>query len=427
MTLTPEGYRSRLIENELIIALDTPGAMVIEGPKSCGKTWCARHISESEFSLVDPENDFLNRKRAEMDPVIALSGKIPHLIDEWQEVPKIWDAVRYTVDQSNQCGRFILCGSTCVDKSKIIHSGAGRIISIRMRTMSLYESGESKGEISLQDLFNGKFENVLGDNRSFDELAYLTTRGGWPNLLEKDEARYSVDLKDMLNKIIEVDSQKTDGKRRDLSKLRKTIRSLARNESTIVSKAKIASDIREFDDEDVEEETVGEYIGILERLFIVEDQPAFSPNYRSPVRVGKSPKRHFIDPSLAVAALEINSESLKQDLKLFGFLFEALCERDLKIYAQTFGGKLYHYRDHTGREIDAVVEVPGKGWGAFEIKLGGNQTDEAASNLLSIDRFIRNDGKAKPPLFLCVISGTEIFAHRRPDGVYVVPIRMLGP
>ena len=427
MTLTPEGYRSRLIENELIIALDTTGAMVIEGPKSCGKTWCARHISESEFSLVNPENDFLNRKRAEMDPVIALSGKIPHLIDEWQEVPKIWDAVRYTVDQSNQCGRFILCGSTSVDKSKIIHSGAGRIISIRMRTMSLYESGESKGEISLQDLFNGKFENVLGDNRSFDELAYLTTRGGWPNLLEKDEARYSVDLKDMLNKIIEVDSQKTDGKRRDLSKLRKTIRSLARNESTIVSKAKIASDIREFDDEDVEEETVGEYIGILERLFIVEDQPAFSPNYRSPVRVGKSPKRHFIDPSLAVAALEINSESLKQDLKLFGFLFEALCERDLKIYAQTFGGKLYHYRDHTGREIDAVVEVPGKGWGAFEIKLGGNQTDEAASNLLSIDRFIRNDGKAKPPLFLCVISGTEVFAHRRPDGVYVVPIRMLGP
>ncbi len=427
MTLTPEGYLSRLVETELKVGLNAAGAISIEGPKSCGKTWCARSLAESEYSLVDPNGGFMNRKMADIEPVTALDGKEPHLIDEWQEVPEIWDAVRFTVDKSNQCGRFILCGSTSVNKSKIRHSGSGRILSIRMHPMSLFESGNSTGDVSLRGLFGGEFKNSAGEPRSLDELIQFTIHGGWPNNLENNEEESLKTLKDMINKICEVDSQKVDGKTRNVNKLKKTIKSLARNESTITAKSKIASDIREFDNETVEEETVSEYLDVFKKLYLIEDQPAYSPNYRSSVRVGKNPKRHFTDPSLAVAALNLNSESLKQDLNTFGFMFESLCERDLRIYAQTFGGELYHYRDHSGREIDAVVEIPGKGWGAFEIKLGSNQTDSAAENLKSIDRFIRNDGKATPPQFLCVISGTEGYAYRRPDGVYVVPICMLGP
>ena len=427
MTLTPEGYRSRLIEKELTVALNAAGAVAIEGPRSCGKTWCARHLSESECSLTDPSNGFLNLEMARMDAMNALPGEAPHLIDDWQEAPKIWDAVRYTVDGSEQCGRFVLTGSASADISKIMHSGAGRIITMRMRTMSLFESGESSGEISLQGLFDGQFENVLGESRPFDELARLIIRGGWPGLLKKSETECIATLGEMHYRIAETDVRMIGGVRRDSGKLLETMRALAKSESTVASKSKIASIVRESEDGTVEEETVAEYIRVLEKLFVIENQPAFHPRCGSSVRVAKAPKRHFTDPSLAAAALGIDGESLKKDLKTFGSLFEALCERDLRIYAQTFGGTLCHYRDHSGRRIDAVVEVPGKGWGAFDIRLGGNQTDEAASNLLSIDGFIRNDGKAEPPLFLCVISGTEVFAHRRPDGVYVVPIRMLGP
>ena len=427
MTLTPAGYRHRLVEEQLNQGLRAAGAIVIEGPKSCGKTWCARNLAESEYSLVDPENDFMNRKVANMDPLAALQGSEPHLIDEWQEIPKIWDAVRFTIDQESRHGRFILCGSTTADKSKIVHSGVGRIMSVRMHTMSSYESGDSTGGVSLSRLFNGDFETTYGKISSLDDLVRITVRGGWPGFLDMDEKDILASLKDMIDKICEIDSQKIDSKERDVGKLKKTFKSLARNESTLAAKTKIASDIREWDDEKVEEETISEYLDVLKKLFIVEDQPAYSPDYRSPVRVGKAPKRHFTDPSLAVAAMGLDSTSLKQDLDTFGSMFEALCERDLRIYAQAIGGSLYHYRDHSGREIDAVVEVPGKGWGAFEIKLGGNQTDEAAKSLLKVDSFIRNDGKAAPPLFLCVLSGTEGFAYRRPDGVYVVPICMLGP
>ncbi len=426
MTLTPEGYISRLAEKQLNTGLRAAGAVVIEGPKSCGKTWCARNAAESEYSLVDPSGNFMNRRVAGIDPTAALEGPEPHLIDEWQEVSGIWDAVRFSVDGGGRRGRFILCGSSSADKSELIHSGVGRIVSVRMYTMSLSESGDSSGEVSLEGMFRGEFGAVTGTARTLDELIRLTVRGGWPNLLGTEEEEASFVLKDMIARICEVDSQKAGGKQRDVNKLRRTFASLARNESTMAAKSKIASDILEFSGEKVEDETVSEYIDLFGKLFLIEDQPAFSPNYRSPVRVGKSPKRHLTDPSLAAAAMGLDSESLKRDLDTFGFLFEALCERDLRIYAQTFGGKLYHYRDHGGREIDAVVEIPGKGWGAFEIKLGSDQTDKAAQNLLAVDAFIRKSG-AEPPLFLCVISGTEGCSYCRSDGVYVVPICMLGP
>lgn len=427
MTLTPAGYRPRLIEEQLNKGLRSAGAVVIEGPGSCGKTWCARSFAESECSLADPENDFSNRKTADIDPPVALAGSEPHLIDDWQDVPKIWDAVRRTIDQEGRNGRFILCGSKAADVSGIMDPGAGRMVSVRMRTMSLYESGDSSGDVSLRSLFEGRLETAYGKISSLDDLARLTARGGWPGLLGMDEKDVRACLRGMIDRICEADARRAGSKKRNVGKLKKTFRALARNESMPAAKKKIASDTLGPDGRGVEEETVAEYMDVLKKLFIIEDQPAYSPNYRSPVRVGKAPKRHFTDPSLAVAAMGLDSSSLKQDLDTFGSMFEALCERDLRIYAQAIGGSLYHYRDHSGREIDAVVEIPGKGWGAFEIKLGGNQTDEAAENLLKVDSFIRNDGKAAPPLFLCVISGTEGFAYRRPDGVYVVPICMLGP
>ena len=427
MTLTPPGYRRRLIEEELDLSLRTAGAVSIEGPRYCGKTWCARNLAESECSLDDPKGDYSNCMIAEIEPTSALEGKEPHLIDEWQEVPELWDAVRFTVDCEQRSGRFILCNSTVADSSRIMHSGAGRIVSVKMRTMSLFESGDSTGAVSLRGLFDGTFEMKVGSPKSLDELARLIVRGGWPSLIDMPEKEASTILRKMISDICEVHAEKADGRKRDAGKLEKTFRSLARNESTVAAKSKIASDVGRFDDGKVEEETVSEYLGVLKKLFLIEDQSAYQPCYGSSIRVVKKPKRHFTDPSLAIAALNLNSESLKQDLNTFGFMFEALCERDLRIYAQTFGGELYHYRDHSGREIDAVVEIPGKGWGAFEIKLGSNQTDSAAENLKNIDQFIRKDGKATPPQFLCVISGTEGFAYRRPDGVYVVPICMLGP
>ncbi len=427
MTLTPAGYRKRLVEGRILKSLKSAGAVSIEGPKNCGKTWCARSIANSEYSLVDPENNFVKLRIAREDPSVALEGEEPHLIDEWQDVPKIWDAVRYTVDRDGRKGRFILCGSSSADKSFISHSGAARIVDVRMQTMSLYESGDSSGTVSLKGLFEGKFENSLGQSPGLEELSRLVVRGGWPGLLESDEESVNIVLTDYINKLCEEDAQKIGGKRRDVAKLKRLFRSLARNESTMSTKKKLCSDILQYEDESLDNDTVNDYLDALDRLHIIENQPAYSPNYRSPVRVGKNPKRHLADPSLAAAALGLTGKALRNDLKTLGFLFEALCERDLRIYADTFGGELYHYHDHSGREIDAVVETKNEGWGAFEIKLGQESIESAAENLKKIREYMRNDETASEPRFLCVITGMGGSAYRREDGVYVVPITALGP
>ena len=427
MTLTPEGYRQRLVEKEVSESLRVAGAVSIVGPKSCGKTWCARNFANSEYSLVDPEDNFINFRMAYEDPSIALEGDEPHFIDEWQDVPKIWDAVRFTVDKESRKGRYLMCGSSTVDKGKISHSGAARIMDVRMHTMSLFESGDSDGKISLMSLFNDSFKSVRGRSHTIEGLADLIIRGGWPSLLDSDGGSANRFLRDYMDKICEVDAQKTDGKKRNVMNLKRLLRSLARNESTMAAKKKLATDIMEFEDERIDEETVSDYLDVFSRLFLIDDQPAYSPRYRSSVRVGKKPKRHLADPSLAAAALDLDRRSLLSDLKTFGFLFESLCERDLRIYSSVLGGSLYHYHDHSGREIDAVVELKGYGWGAFEIKLGQGAVDEAADSLKKIYRFIETDGDVIPPTFLCVITGTGGFAYRRDDGVYVVPIGMLRP
>ncbi len=424
MTMVPEGYFRRLIEDDIQAMLGTAGAVSIEGPRYCGKTWCARSLSNSEYSLADPGNDFINLHIAKGDPAVTLEGDGPHLIDEWQDVPRIWDAVRYTVDRDGEKGRFILCSSSAVDRSKISHSGAGRIIDFRMRTMSLYESGDSSGKVSLRGLFDENLKTVKVDSPTLEEISWLIVRGGWPGLLDSDESSVRQFLLDRIDEICEKDAKKVDGKRRDVVKLKRFFRSLAENESKVVTKKRLSS--TSSDDDGLDNDTVTDYLDVLDKLYLIEDQPAFSPNYRSSVRVGKNPKRHLADPSLAAAALGMDKKALMSDLKTMGFLFEALCERDLRIYADTFDGELFHYRDHGNREIDAVVELKNVGWGAFEIKLGSDAIDDGAENLKRIRDFMERDG-ATCPKFLCVITGQGGYAYRREDGVYVVPITALGP
>ena len=420
-------YLPRLVESEIQRTMGVMGAVSLEGPKACGKTWCARQLSKSEFSLVNPEGNFSNRRYAEIDPTLALNGDQPHLIDEWQDVPQIWDAVRYSIDEDGAKGKYILCGSSSVDKTKLSHSGSGRISPIRMHTMSLFESGESDGSISLNGIFDGSFTNCTVKRRSIDEISAMIVRGGWPGMIGANPDLVSVELQRYLQNACSMDTQKIDGKRRNVQGLMRIIRSLARNESTMAKQAKIAQDTTEDDSEPLSIPTVEDYLDVLDRLFLTENQMAFSPQFRSSLRVGKNPKRHLADPSLSVAALGLNTTSLKEDPKTLGFMFEALCERDLRIYAQYLGGKLYHYRDYKDREIDAVVEIPGKGWGAFEIKLGSNQEDSAAEMLLSMRDMMERNEASNLPEFLCVINGTGDIAYRRDDGVYVVPITALRP
>ncbi len=427
MTLEPDGYLPRLIEKEVCTAMKAAGAVSIEGPKSCGKTWCSRKFANSEFSLVDPADNFINREIANMDPAAVLKGERPHLIDEWQEVPRIWDAVRYSVDLDGSKGSYILSGSSSVDMGSLMHSGAMRIISVRMRPMSLFESKDSLGSTSLPSLFDGSFEMSKGKSCSLEELAWLIVRGGWPGNLSLKEDQVKLAMGSYMHRVCGVDAQKIDGKRRNVEGLRRTLRSLARNESTMASKSRIASDIKEFESESIDDETVSNYMDIFERLYLRDDQPAYNPHRRSSYRVGKAPKRHLADPSLAAAALEIGTKELSTDLKTMGLLFESLCERDLRIYAQASGGSLHHYRDHSGKEIDAVVEMPGKGWGAFEIKLGQNSADTAAANLLKIRDSMESKEPRSGPSVMCVLTGTGSLAYRREDGVYVVPITSLGP
>lgn len=425
MTLRKTDYKPRLADKRLEDLLRAFGAVCIEGPKWCGKTWTALNVAKSVVYIASPENNFGNRTLAQLSPNLVLEGGAPHLIDEWQEAPAIWDAVNFAVNQQTARGRFILTGSATPNFKGVLHSGAGRIANMQMYTMSLLESGDSTGQVSLEALFAGAFTPQKQQPASLDQLIHLIVRGGWPGSLGLPIKAAAELPRAYLGSIISDDLHRIDGSKKDQQKVNRLLRSLARNESTVVSNATLRRDIRDKDGETISEETISDYLDLLQRMFLRNDQPAFDPNMRSSVRVGKSVKRHFIDPSLAVAAMEVSDAMLGKDLKTLGFLFEAMCERDLKIYAAGFQGKLFHYRDGTGREIDAVIEHPDGRWGAIEIKLGGNQIDQAAESLLAVRTAMENDPRAKPPHFLCVICGLGEYAYRRKDGVFVVPITML--
>ncbi len=423
--LTPNGYTKRLIDKKISEYLNAFGAVCVEGPKWCGKTWTSLNHANSVSYIADPVNNFQNRTMAQLSPELVLQGDSPRLIDEWQEVPAIWDAIRFEVDKASEKGKFILTGSATPNHKGVLHSGAGRIGRIRMQTMSLWETGDSTGNVSLMELFDSVVKPINTGEVRLQQLIYYVVRGGWPGNIEVDVNSVRNLPKEYLKAIVEDDMFNTDGVKRDSRKVNSLLHSLGRNESTIVSNSTICKDIQKYDESKIDPDTIADYLNVFNRLFLLEEQAAFNPNLRSSRRVLNSPKRHFSDPSLAVAALGATPEKLLNDLNTFGFLFEALCEHDLRIYAEYNNGQLFHFRDDKSNEIDAIVELPDGRFGAFEIKLGANQIDAAASELLRMKAIMEREGNA--PSILCVICGMSNMAYTREDGVMVVPITALKP
>ena len=427
--LTPDGYKDRFIDEKINRMLGIYGAICVEGPKWCGKTWTSRNHAMSASYIGDPAGNFMNKQLAEMDPSLVLDGEFPRLVDEWQVVPGIWDAVRYKVDQTAEKGRYVLTGSSTPIMKGELHGGSGRIGKIHMRTMSLQETGVSSGAVSLMDLFNDSMQSKATGDISLNYLIELVARGGWPGMQSLQLEECLQIPVDYLNNIPD-DMERSDGKKRDVRKVKALLRALGRAESNMTSKANLQRDIEEYAEDKINPvqaslDTITDYLDCFTRLFLIEDQPAFENKLRSSVKALKKPKRHFTDPSLAVAALGASPAMLKQDLNTFGYLFESLCVHDLRIYADYYGGKVYHYHDERDNEADAIVELPDGRWGMFEVKLGFNQVEKAAEELVLLKTKFETETRSMPE-FLCVICGMTSMAFKRPDGVYVVPITALG-
>lgn len=417
-------YKSRIVDKNIERYLSIFGALCIEGPKWCGKSWTSSFHSNSEILLGDPTNNFQNKQMAELSPSKALEGETPHLIDEWQEVVSIWDATRFEVDRRHKKGQFILTGSSTPRNKGVLHSGIGRIAKIKMSTMSLYETGDSTGCVSLKDLFNGNFETQVVKDLSLDNLTYLICRGGWPENIGIPREDVTVIPNSYIDTLLNEDVYKLDDKEYNITKMRLLLRSLARNESTTIRNSKLIDDMKENEQEKIDDETLVSYLDVFKRMFILDNQTPFSPQMRSKLRIKQAEKRHFCDVSLAASLLKATPDSLINDLETLGFLFESLVEHDLRIYAQAIDANLYHYQDYNNNEIDAIIELKDGSYGAFEIKLGSNQIDKAAKNLIKVkNSIINNDGKG--PKILCVIVGLGNFAYQREDGVYVIPINAL--
>ena len=423
-----KNYKKRIADEKIEHYLNLFGALCIEGPKYCGKTWAGRYHSRSEVLLHETKGGQSNNvELAKISPSLILEGEKPKLIDECQEATNLWDEIRIDVDRTGLKGQYILTGSSTPNREGIAHSGAGRFGKIHLRTMSLYESGESNGQISLKDLCNNKFEAKVTGEIDLRNLARLIIRGGWPGNLNSSPKEASEAIEEYIKLIIDDDLFRLDGKNRDKHKVQLLLKSLARNESTTVSNMTLKKDINEIDNEDIDIDTIASYLDAFNRLYLLDNDEPYSSNIRSSIRVKQSEKRHFADPSIAATLLNIKEEEkLINDLNTFGFLFEALVERDLKIYADSFNAKCYHYQDYKNREIDSVIELENGEWCAFEIKLGANRIEEAADNLLKIAKELKKEN-GKMPKILCVICGLSNVAYKRPDGVYVVPITALKP
>ena len=424
MNFNKDEYMPRLIDKKLDDYLKVFGALSVEGPKWCGKTWTSSHHAKSAVYLDDEET----KEKALLDLELVLNEEQPELIDEWHLVPKIWDKVRRKCDEDSNKGKYILTCSTELNdeaKKEVFHSGAGRIGKIKMYTMSLYESGDSTGEASLTEMLEDKQKNVNVKIPSLKELANLIVRGGWPSNIKVDSDKVGLIPKSYIESILDKDMN--DDKKRDKNKMRMLLKSLSRNESTVVSNEKLIKDIEEYENREElikSRITLRDYLDVLDRLHIIENQEAYSENYRSKERIGKSPKRHLTDPSLVCASLNLNADKLLKDLKTFGFLFESLVERDLRIYIEYLGGHLYHFRDNvTGLEVDSILEFSNGDYAAIEIKLGYNAIDTVKKELL---RFY--DNMITKPKFMCIITGnfTSVVKDKE-TGIYIVPITALRP
>ena len=416
-------YLPRIADKLLKQRLSVSGAVLIEGPKWCGKTRTAKEISKSQLYMQDPDKRVSYLKAADTKPSLLLKGDTPKLLDEWQMAPVLWDAVRYEVDMRGSPGQFILTGSAVPKDDETFHSGTGRISRLKMRTMSLFESNESNGTVSLKELFDGKTDIDNFSELTIEDIAYSIVRGGWPISIGEEETialRHAIDY---VEAIINTDISRVDNISRSPVRARVLLKSLARNISTLASIPTIRNDIAMGDDESLSDKTVGEYLNALDRIFVTENLPAWNPALRSKTAIRTSPKRQFIDPSIATAVMRLTPERLLEDFEYFGFLFESLCNRDMRIYAEANDGEVFHYRDKSGLEADAVIVLADGRWAAVEVKLGSKEIEEAAKHLLKLKKKINTD-KMKEPSFLMILTGTEI-AYQRSDGVFVVPIGCL--
>lgn len=428
-------YRPRILDEVLRMNLEAFGAILIEGPKWCGKTTTAEQSAKSAIYMQDEDNGANYLRLAEDTPSALLRGESPHLIDEWQMAPNIWDAVRNEVDKRGVPGQFILTGSVSVDKSMIKHSGAGRIRTLQMRTMSLWESGDSTGEVSLESLFND-YKNVEGrSNHDIFDIARIVTRGGWPASIGKNEKIAHSLIAGYCETIVDTEINSIDGRERDKRKMIQILRSLSRNTAMAVPDTTILKDItpdRTYDEltsddlgslKAMDIKTVRSYLEALNRIHVTEDLDAWCPKLRSKTTIRTGSTRHMSDPAIAAYFLNASAEDLVYDMETFGLLFESLVIRDLRVYAQSLEGEVFHYRDANGREADAIVHLWNGKWGAVEVKLNPAREDEGAESLLKLVRDIDTD-TMKPPSFLAVITGRGM-AHTRKDGVHVIPIGCL--
>ena len=415
-------YLSRISDKVLDTALKSSGAVLIEGPKWCGKTRTAEEKAASVLYMQDPDFTESYIKTADIKPSLLLQGDNPRLIDEWQLAPVLWDAVRFAVDQRRKKGQFILTGSAVPTDNAARHTGTGRISRMYMRPMSLFESMESNGSISLNALFKSSTDGEGVSTLSIEAMSYALTRGGWPASIGEEEAAAIKQVYDYVDAVINIDVSRVDEVEKSPARVRALMRSLARNVSTTANIATIRTDIAE-DDRTLSEKTVASYINALKRIFVVEDLPAWNPAMRSKTAIRTSPKRHFCDPSIATAVLRATPARLLSDFNTFGLLFESLCIRDLRIYAQAIDGEVFHYRDKSGLEADAIVHLKDGRWGAVEVKMGVKEIEEAAKNLITLRDKVNLD-KMQEPSFLMVLTSTE-YAYRRKDGVYIVPIGCL--
>ena len=419
-------YRARIVDDMLKDKLESKGAVVIEGPKWCGKTTTAMQVAGSILRMDEPSKRETNIQMSEIDPGRLLKGKAPRLIDEWQIAPKLWDAARYEVDTRGEEGQFILTGSAVpIESREITHSGTGRFTWLMMRPMSLFESGDSTGEVSLNQLFGNPSVIDGMNNLSIEKLAFLICRGGWPHAVGMKEKPALLQAEDYYEAVIKSDINRADGVSKNPERVKRLMRSFARNQGTQISNTMLRDDIISNDTESLNEDTIASYINALKNIFVVEDMPAWNPNLRSKTSIRTSDTRYYVDPSIAVAALGIGPKDLTNDLNTMGLLFETLCVRDLRVYAESIGGNVLHYRDKSGLECDTVIHLKNGRYGLAEIKLGGQKfIEDAAENLKSLSNKI-DTSKMPAPSFLMIVIGIGEFAYKREDGIFIVPIGCL--
>lgn len=419
-------YKHRIADGILEKKLRSKGAVLIEGPKWCGKTTTAEQQARSILYMDNPASFESNLQMAEIDPGILLEGDTPRLVDEWQLAPKLWDTMRFEVDHRHQVGQFILTGSAVPsDEESMKHSGTGRFSWLTMRPMSLYESGESNGKVSLSHLFESR-ENIVATNSlRIDDIAFLICRGGWPFACSLQGDAALAQAFDYVDAVIKKDVSWVDGTNRNITTTRLLMRSYARNQGSQATIGTIVADMMTNDENEIGVKTAGSYLDALRKIFVIEDSEAWNPNLRSKTAIRTANTRYFIDPSIGTAVLGLGPKDLINDLNTMGLFFETLCVRDLRIFADALDGQVFHYRDKSGLECDAVIHLRNGRYGLVEIKLGGDRLiNEGASNLLALVDKINTD-KMKEPSFLMVLTGTGDFAYRRKDGVYVVPIGCL--